>query len=499
VWEASGHAAGFKDPMVSCRSEGCKGLFRADQLYRVDLYALEAIPEPGTSTAPELARSRTAGAALGLLWIENEPVEGAVAALRTLGGARRVRARAVAAADGSILHFFELDGRPHLWLRQTAPLLLKEGDPCPRCGGPLTEPRQFNLMFRSFVGALEDAAAQVWLRPETAQGIFVNFRNVLDTSRVKIPFGIAQIGKAFRNEINPRNYTFRSREFEQMEIEFFCRGAAEARPDEPGDMDWYAFWRHERYRWYIRHGLKSEKLRLREQDRRELAHYSRACADIEYLFPFSDEFQELEGVAHRGCFDLTQHETHSAADLHYFDEEGWSRFLAERKARGEPDLTREQKAALAGQPPFRFVPTVIEPSAGADRATLAFLCEAYCEDQAPDDQGVMQTRVVMKLHPRLAPIKAAFFPLVNKEGMPDIAHRLYREARQHFNVFYDDAGAIGRRYRRQDEAGTPWCITVDGQTLQDQTVTIRERDTLQQVRVGVGHVVNWLRERLELR
>ncbi len=397
VWEASGHATGFKDPMVSCKTEGCKGLFRADQL---------------DSTPCPLKPSRMAG--------QHE-----------------------------------------------------------RC--QLTEPRAFNLMFKTNVGALEDASSLAYLRPETAQGIFANFKNVLDTTRVKVPFGIAQVGKSFRNEVNPRNYTFRSREFEQMEIEFFC--------NERDSMQWYEFWRRVRYDWYVNLGLKSEKLRLRDQGPEELAHYSKACADIEYLFPFSDEHQELEGVAHRGCFDLTQHQKHSGKDLTYFDDEAWLRDQGQY-----PD--KEAAKEVKNKEPYRFLPTVIEPSAGADRATLAFLCEAYTEDQAPDEKGVMQTRVVMKFHPKLAPIKVAVFPLVNKEGMPDLAEALYKDLKKHMPVFFDDKGAIGRRYRRQDEAGTPFCVTVDGDTLRDGTVTIRDRDSLQQVRVPKEGVVAWVRERL---
>jgi glycyl-tRNA synthetase len=530
VWEASGHAAGFADPMVSCKAEGCKGLFRADQVWGLWARAVEEM-EDDIEVLRELEDDERLG--------RRPPdftsldVHGITEAARAVLGGRgsidtgkwsgwtdRKTGKGVVTVHGRV--------------RET----LLAISPCPKCHQrSLTEPRRFNLMFESYAGALQDQASKVYLRPETAQGIFVNFKNVLDTSRVKIPFGIAQIGKAFRNEINPRNYTFRSREFEQMEIEFFCRGADAADRShrlETGatmsDMDWYHFWRNERYQWYIRHGLKSEKLRLRDQGEKELAHYSRACADIEYLFPFSDEFQELEGVAHRGCFDLTQHQQHSGRDLSYFDDELWQRDKQEREqgtgnreqgAAGEQSggrgasasrrhqegsagvspascrpLSKEEEKELKSKPPYKFIPTVIEPSAGVDRAALAFLCEAYCEDQAPDEKGVMQTRVVMKLHPRLAPIKAAFFPLVNKEGMPDIAHRLYRGARRHFNVFYDDGGAIGRRYRRQDEAGTPWCITVDGQTLQDGTVTIRDRDTLQQVRVSAEQVVAWLKERL---
>jgi len=325
------------------------------------------------------------------------------------------------------------------------------------------------------VGALEDAAAVAYLRPETAQGIFANFKNVLDSTRLKLPFGIAQVGKAFRNEINPRNYTFRSREFEQMEIEFFCHPAE--------SMKWYEYWRDVRIQWYTKLGIQSNRLRPREQTEKERAFYSIGTTDIEYLFPFADEPQELEGVAHRADYDLTQHMTHSGRDLSYFDEEMWAK--SDKSAFGG-DKKKEQ-AAKSG-PPFRFVPHVIEPSAGADRFTLAVLCEAYTEDKIPDEKGVPQERMVMKFHPRLAPMKAAILPLVNKEGMPEIAQKLYRELKPKFNVFYDDGGAIGRRYRRQDEIGTPYCITIDGQTLQDQTVTIRDRDTIKQWRISLSSI-----------
>jgi glycyl-tRNA synthetase len=333
---------------------------------------------------------------------------------------------------------------------------------CPECHeiGALTDPRLFNLMFESHTGAVQDEASKVYLRPETAQGIFANFKNVLDTSRVKVPFGIAQIGKAFRNEINPRNYTFRSREFEQMEIEFFCR--------EDDSMQWYEFWRKVRYDWYVGLGLKSEKLRLRDQTKEELAHYSRACADIEYLFPFSEEFQELEGVAHRGNFDLTQHQKFSGKDLSYFDDE-----------------TKQ-----------RFLPHVIEPSAGVDRFALAVLCEAYHEQQIVGAKGTAETRVFMRFHPRLAPIKAAVFPLVKRDGMPEVARAIYEDVRRHHLTFYDEKGAIGRRYARQDEAGTPFCFTIDGQTLQDGTVTVRWRDTLEQERIDKSRCLDYLRDKL---
>jgi len=351
--------------------------------------------------------------------------------------------------------------------------------------GTLTPPREFNLMFKTYVGALSGEEGAAFLRPETAQGIFVNFKNVVDSSRVRIPFGIAQIGKSFRNEITPRNFTFRSREFEQMEIEFFCHPQS--------SPQWYQYWRDRRYRWYTDLGLAGERLRMREHHTDELSHYSCGTADIEYAFPFlpPGEFGELEGIAHRGDFDLRSHSEGklvrqgndlvvelgpdgkprhpgSGRDLSYFD-----------------DFTRE-----------RFVPHVIEPSAGADRGTLAFLCEAYREDSVPDEKGEPRARVYLKFHPRLAPIKAAVFPLVKKDGMPEIAVDIYRALKPHFNVFYDEKGAVGRRYARQDEVGTPFCITIDSQTLADQTVTFRDRDTLKQWRVRVDDCVEEVRRRL---
>jgi glycyl-tRNA synthetase len=331
-------------------------------------------------------------------------------------------------------------------------------------------------MFKTYVGALSGEEGAAFLRPETAQGMFVNFKNVVDSSRVSIPFGIAQMGKSFRNEITPRNFTFRSREFEQMEIEFFCH------PDE--SMKWYQWWRDTRIQWYSQLGIKSDNLRPREQAKDELAHYSIGTTDIEYLFPFAAEPQELEGVAHRGAYDLTQHAQMSGKDLSYFDEQVW-----ERDKSKFPD-PKEAQQKKSGEP-YRFLPHVIEPSAGADRFTLAVLCEAYAEDEVGGEK-----RTVMRFHPRLAPTKAAIFPLVNKDGMPEKAQALYRELKQEFNVFYDDKGAVGRRYRRQDEAGTPFCFTVDGQTLQDDTVTLRDRDTTQQTRVKIGAFVEELRRRL---
>jgi glycyl-tRNA synthetase len=350
--------------------------------------------------------------------------------------------------------------------------------------GTLTPPREFNLMFKTYVGALSGEEGAAFLRPETAQGIFVNFKNVLDSTRVGVPFGIAQMGKSFRNEITPRHFTFRSREFEQMEIEFFCHPAT--------SRDWYAYWRDRRFRWYTDLGLASQRLRLREHSPDELSHYSCGTADIEYAFPFlpEGEFGELEGIAHRGDFDLRSHMEGKLA------RQG-DRLVVETGPDGKPrhpgsgrdlsyfdDLTRE-----------RYIPHVIEPSAGADRATLAFLCEAYQQDVVPDAEGKPRERIFLKLHPRLAPVKAAVFPLVRKDGMPEIAVAIYRELKKHFNVFYDEKGAVGRRYARQDEAGTPYCITVDGQTLKDDSVTIRDRDTLEQWRIKVDDCASEL-ERL---
>jgi glycyl-tRNA synthetase len=350
----------------------------------------------------------------------------------------------------------------------------------------LSEPRDFNLMFKTIVGALGTEEDAAFLRPETAQGIFVNFKNVLDSSRVRVPFGIAQMGKSFRNEITPRNFTFRSREFEQMEIEFFCH------PKQ--SPQWYQYWRDRRMKWYTDLGLAGERLRLREHDAAELSHYSCGTADIEYAFPFlsEGEFGELEGIAHRGDFDLRSHmegklDPTSKPELKVeLGPDGKPKWKGSGKDLSyRDDLTNE-----------RYTPHVIEPSAGADRGALAFLCEAYHEDTAPDDKGEMQSRVVMKFHPRIAPIKAAVFPLVKKDGMPEIAQDIYRALKKRMVAYYDEKGAVGRRYRRQDEAGTPFCITVDGQTLQDKTVTIRERDTLKQWRVKVDDVASEIQSRL---
>jgi len=351
----------------------------------------------------------------------------------------------------------------------------------------LTDPREFNLMFKTTIGALAGEEGAAFLRPETAQGMFVNFKNVLDTQRVRVPFGIAQVGKSFRNEITPRNFIFRSREFEQMEMEFFCH------PEQ--SLDWYRFWRDRRYNWYTGLGLRSDRLRLRDHAQDELSHYSLGTADLEYAFPFLEagEFGELEGVAHRGDFDLRSHM------------EG--KLVRDASGNLSPELGSDGKPKYHGsgkdlsyfddQSRERFVPHVIEPAAGADRATLAFICEAYTEDQQPDDSGNMQPRVVMKFHPKLAPVKAAIFPLVKKGGMPEFALEMYRELKAAgIACVYDQQAAIGKRYRRQDEIGTPYCVTVDGQTIEDRTVTIRDRDTLEQRRVPASEVLGEIQAKL---
>jgi glycyl-tRNA synthetase len=367
VWEASGHVAGFTDPLVDCRT--CKSRFRADQL------ATAACPQkpskhPGEHTTCDL-----------------------------------------------------------------------------------TEPRLFNLMFKTFMGPVEEQAAVIYLRPETAQGIYVNYLNVLQASRQKVPFGIAQIGKAFRNEITPGNFIFRTREFEQMEMQFFVK---------PGtDAEWFERWRAWRMEWHQGLGLDPQRLRWHEHGPGELAHYAKAAFDIEYEFPFG--WNEIEGIHNRTDFDLRRHQESSGKKLEYFDQPANERYL----------------------------PYIVETSAGADRVTLTVLVDAYREEQVEGE-----TRVVLGFSPAVAPIKVAVLPLMKKDGMPEVADRIYRDVRSHVNAFYDDSGAIGRRYRRQDEAGTPYCVTIDSDTLTDGTVTIRERDSMQQVRVAGDQVTAWVTERI---
>ena len=315
--------------------------------------------------------------------------------------------------------------------------------------GKFTEARQFNLMFKTFMGPVEDSGAEVFLRPETAQGIFVNFLNVQSSSRQKPPFGIAQIGKAFRNEINTKNFLFRTREFEQMEMEFFVN------PTE--DEKWFDYWKEIRMDWYKSLGINQEKLRFHDHDKDELAHYAKEAVDIEYEFPFG--WGEMEGIHNRTDFDLSRHQEFSGKSLKYFDES-----------------TKE-----------KYLPYIIETSAGASRSFMAFLVDAYYEEEVKGEQ-----RVVLRFHPKLAPVKAAIFPLVKKDGMPEVGRKIEADLRNSLKVFYDDKGAVGRRYRRQDEAGTPYCITVDTQTMEDQTVTVRERDSMEQERVSISKITGYI-------
>ncbi len=471
VWKCSGHYDLFHDYMVDCRESNRR--YRYDQLQgRWVRKELDYEPPP-----PDQA------------FLETDPTNHAFfVATEAIGQ------QGLADVEQRALKFFNLRSKHKerlSWVRSNLESLTSVNDfsrvlgPDAKELGTLTEPREFNLMLETHTGAIRDEKSKTFLRPETAQGIFVNFKNVLDSTRVKIPFGIAQIGKSFRNEITPRNFTFRSREFEQMEIEFFCH------PDT--SADWYKYWRDRRYQWYLDLGLAGDRLRLRDHDPDELSHYSCGTADIEYAFPFlaEGEFGELEGVAHRGDFDLR---SHMEGKLVRRGDE----LVVETDAHGQPKYRGSGKdlSYFDDQTKERFIPHAIEPSAGADRATLAFLCEAYCEDEVPDDKGKSTPRVYMKFHPRIAPIKAAVFPLVKKDGMPEVAKEIYKQLKRELNVFYDEKGAVGRRYRRQDEAGTPFCITVDGQTMADGTVTIRDRDTLEQWRVKKEDCLAELRQRL---
>ena len=445
IWKASGHADGFADPMVDCKV--CRKRFRADQLCEEQNL--------------ELMKTETGVA-------------------------------------------------------------LPEGAKCPACGAKdLTEPRSFNLMFKTFVGPVEDATNQAWLRPETAQAIFVQFNNILATSRQKVPFGIAQMGKSFRNEINPRNYTFRSREFEQMEIEFFIRpdeavelicGRVTTLADNPdltgppqeswGWEVWHRYWVEQRLAWYRSIGLPADSLTLYWQVGDELAHYARTCVDIEYAFPFG--IQELEGIAARGDFDLTQHQLHSGKPMEVFDEalkQAADKLEpAEREAFADKVAAQwvaenksetDARAFVGNLFKGKYLPHVVEPSAGTDRLALALLCNAYDVETITDDKGKTDTRTVMRFHPAIAPIKLGVFPLVkNKPELYAKAREIFMQLQRRWNCFWDESGAIGRRYRRMDEAGTPWCATIDFQTLEDGTVTLRDRDSMQQERLTLEELID---------
>jgi glycyl-tRNA synthetase len=413
VWEASGHVENFTDPMVDCKQ--CKSRYRLDILFE----------ETSVKKQKDVLRE-----------IDPQKYQGQQ-------------------KDEFIAEEFKK-------LSESSPDAVLKALSCPNCGNKetFTDARKFNLMFKTFVGPVEDTGSVVYLRPETAQGIFVNFLNVQAASRQKLPFGIAQIGKAFRNEINTKNFLFRTREFEQMEMQFFVK---------PGtDDQWFEYWRTQRMQWFIDLGMKKEKLQWHQHPPDKLAHYAKDAYDIEYLFPFG--WGEIEGVHNRTNFDLSRHEEYSGKSMKYFDEE-----------------TKE-----------KFTPFIIETSAGASRSLMAFLVNAYHEEEALSAEGKMEQRVVMKFHPKLAPIKAAIFPLVNRDGMPEISKNIEKELRPHLRVFYDDSGAVGRRYRRQDEVGTPYCITIDSETLQNQTVTVRERDSMTQERVAIDQLLSYFRMKLSV-
>ena len=440
VWEASGHVGGFNDPRIDCRES--KARYRADHLRYL------------RATGEDKGRI--------FAFVEGDD-KGFEHALKMLG---RYVKRDLGESDTEILDNETPDGE----------FLARTVGPDAKEPGTLTEPRMFNLMFETYTGAIRDEDSKAYLRPETAQGIFINFKNVMDTTRVKMPFGIAQVGKSFRNEVTPRNFIFRSREFEQMEMEFFCH------PDDA--KMWFEFWRDQRMAWWKSIGLTGSDLQLRQHDSDELSHYAKdgvGTADVEYRYPFtSPDFGELEGVAHRTDFDMRQHAEHSGLG---------DRLKALDPTRGE--------LAKNGQPKGeRFFPHVIEPAAGLTRGVLAVLCEAYTRD---DDRASPE---IMKFHPRLAPTKAAVFPLVNKDGMPEVANTLVGDLRKRFGRFgmidTDAKQSIGKRYARMDEAGCPFCFTIDGDTLSDQTVTVRDRDTAAQERIALDQVPAYLDEKLDL-
>lgn len=390
TWIASGHLGGFSDPLMDCKQ--CKERFRADKLIE----------------------------------------------------------------DYNDAHGIQMEGSVDGWSQEQMKQYIDDNNICcPSCGAhDFTDIRQFNLMFKTFQGVTEDAKSTVYLRPETAQGIFVNFKNVQRTSRKKVPFGIGQIGKSFRNEITPGNFTFRTREFEQMELEFFCKPGTE--------LEWFSYWKDACHKWLLSLGMRDENLRLRDHEQKELSHYSNATTDFEYLFPFG--WGELWGVASRTDFDLTQHQNTSGKSLEYFDQ-----------------ITNE-----------KYLPYVIEPSLGADRVALAFLCDAYDEEVVDAEKN--DTRVVMHLHPALAPMKAAVLPLSKK--LNEGAMKVHDLLSKHFMVEYDDAGSIGKRYRRQDEIGTPFCITYDFDSVEDGCVTVRDRDTMAQERIKIEDLIPYIQAKM---
>lgn len=401
TWEASGHLTQFSDPMIDNKQS--KARYRADNLIEEFIQKLRKKNKNEKADKLEAALAKA-----------EEPSE-----------------------------YYDL--------------IIEYEIPDPVSGSKeWTEVRNFNLMFKTFIGPMEDSKNEIYLRPESAQGIFVNFKNVMETARQKVPFGIAQIGKAFRNEINTKNFLFRTREFEQMEMQYFIKPGTESK--------WFEYWKEQRFSWYEKLGVNKDKLKLKKHDK--LAHYANFAVDIEYEFPFG--WGEIEGIHSRTDFDLSAHQKFSNKKMEYVD-----------------TVNKE-----------RYVPYVVETSGGLTRSLMAILCDAYDEEEIPNDKGKADTRTVLHFHPDLAPVQVAVFPLVKKDGMPEKAQEIYKDLQKNFKVQYDISGAIGRRYRRQDEIGTPYCITVDGQTLEDNSVTIRERDTMEQIRLDVPELKAYLLEKM---
>lgn len=401
TWEASGHLTQFSDPMIDNKTS--KGRYRADNL--IEEYIQKLQKKNKNDLADEINEKLT---------------------------------KAIEPAD-----YFKI--------------IVDYAIPDPVCGSTdWTEVRNFNLMFKTFIGPVEDSSSTIYLRPESAQGIFVNFKNIMDSSRMKVPFGIAQIGKAFRNEINTKNFLFRTREFEQMEMQYFVKPGTE--------FEWYEYWKAQRYNWYLSLGMAKESLRFKDHDK--LAHYANRAVDIEYMFPFG--WGEIEGIHSRTNFDLKNHTEFSGKKMEYVD-----------------TVNKD-----------RFIPYVIETSGGVTRSLMAFLCNSYKEEEVKSEDGKSEARTILAFNPKLSPIKVAVFPLVNKDGMPELAQNIFNNIQKHFKAQYDTSGAIGRRYRRQDEIGTPFCVTVDGQSLTDQTITIRERDTMQQDRISIDNLKNYLNDKI---
>lgn len=423
VWEASGHVAGFSDPMVDCKES--KMRYRADQLF--------------------FAKVIVSGETIGYVSVlEDEYMQ--ETAEKMANELKRKLSKQGEMSSIVLQSYTEADTSEYALI------------PSPATGKPgsLTAPRNFNLMFETNVGAIRDASSVAYLRPETAQGMFINFKNVVDSTRVKLPFGLAQVGRSFRNEITPRNFIFRSREFEQMEMEFFIDDSDESW------QEWHKYWINTRYEWHKSIGIREEMLGFDVHPKEKLAHYSRACTDITFHYPFG--VQELEGIAARGCFDLTQHQNASGKTLEYFDEESKRKYL----------------------------PHVIEPAVGVDRTVLAVICSAYDQDEIDGE-----TRTVLRFSPKVAPIKAAVLPLLkNRPELVELAEKLYRKLQRRWNVFYDLTGAIGRRYRRMDEIGTPYCITVDFDSLENGTFTLRDRDTTEQKRMTEAEILQFLDEQI---